>query len=572
MNRRYLPWISLAALLLAMAALMVGPMRDETATVDETTFMGGGYGYFQTGTCKMAEENPLLVQMLIAAPMLGFEVQLSEEARAIMEQRAFSPVGWPWRGPAQPLHQLFHSLPNYYHYGLAEAQHFGRILVYDKRNEAERMLFWSRCVMALFTLATGGLIFWWTRQLAGNDWAGVLAAGLWCFNPVALAYGHLAITEPGIAFAYPLAVWWLVRTVEQPATWRVVVLGVLAGFAMQMKFLALILGPTFLVLLAVKCLRDWSLAKPKQILKWVGLFVAGAWGITLLVYFPHIAPPPPLPAEQAALLKVPGWFQAFRPVLMPGEFFKAVALKLLHSQAGQDAFLCGAWRKMGWWYYYPLALWFKTPVPVLGMTLAGMVAALLDRRNIGSSLAHLAPWIAAALFVLASLPSTINIGVRHMLPVYPLLAVGGVVALWNAGRKWQVGAWVLCGWLAVVAGMAYPDFIPYTNEFGGGTANGYRVLIDSNYDWGQDGKRLKRWMQDNGVTHIYLDFFGTQTAIEWHQIPNTRVNAAQARQLRAGWLVVSVSQLMRPEWDWLRGARPTPDARIGYTLFAYRLP
>jgi hypothetical protein len=79
-------------------------------------------------------------------------------------------------------------------------------------------------------------------------------------------------------------------------------------------------------------------------------------------------------------------------------------------------------------------------------------------------------------------------------------------------------------------------------------------------------------MQDNGVAHVYLDFFGTQPAIEWHQIPNTRVNAEQARQLRQGWLVVSVSQLMRPEWDWLRGVRPTPDARIGYTLFAYRLP
>jgi hypothetical protein len=129
----------------------------------------------------------------------------------------------------------------------------------------------------------------------------------------------------------------------------------------------------------------------------------------------------------------------------------------------------------------------------------------------------------------------------------------------------------LCGWLAVVAGMAYPDFIPYTNEFGGGTAHGYKVLIDSNYDWGQDGKRLKRWMEANGVAHIYLDFFGTQPAIEWHKIANTRVNAEQARQLRDGWLVVSASQLMRPEWSWLRESRQ-PDERIGYTLFAYRLP
>jgi hypothetical protein len=395
-----------------------------------------------------------------------------------------------------------------------------------------------------------------------------MGAALWVFNPIALAYGHLAITEPGIAFAYPLAVWWFVKTADAPTPRNVVLLGVAAALAMQMKFLALILGPTFVALLILEWIRDRKVAPTKTLAKWLGLFVAGAWGATLAVYVPHWSAPPPIDPAQAAVLRVPGWFQVFRPLLIPSDFFKAVALKLLHSQAGQDAFLCGEWRTMGWWYYYPLAMWFKTPIPLL--VLVGVGAVLLLRSAARrAEFASLVPWVAAALFLASALTSTINTGMRHVLPVYPMLAVGAADQLARLNRNWQIGAWVLCGWLAAVAAFAYPHFIPYTNEFCGGTANGYKCLIDSNYDWGQDGKRLKKWMNDNKINHIYLDFFGTQTAVEWHRIPNTRVSAEQAKQIRQGVLVVSVSQLMRPEWTWLREQRQ-PDARISDTLFAYR--
>jgi hypothetical protein len=567
----HLPRLALGVLLLAMTGLMLGPMREETATVDETTFMGGGYAYLKGGTAKMSEENPILSSVIMALPMLAFDVHLSDQARAIMEMKAVSPVGWPWSGPPRPVQELFPAGLNFYHYGLAEAQMFGKILVYDPRNDAEALLFWARATQAVLTLATTVFVFWWTRRLTGQPWAGVLAAALWGLNPLTLAYGHLAITEPGLALMFPIAVWWFARTVEAPTTRNILLLGALTAVAMQMKFLAMMLGPVFVLGLIILgnrgALPKWN---GRQWAKAVGLCGAAFWGTMLLIYFPHWSPAPPLPAAQADALRVPGWFQVLRPVLIPADFFKAFALKLLHSQAGQDAFLCGEWRKMGWWYYYPLAMWFKTPLPVIALTVAA--AVMLARRLPGESFGSWLPWLAALVYVGAALPSKINIGVRHMLTLYPLLAVGVADQIWRSGRPWRIAAGILTVWLAVIAVVAWPHYIPYGNEFAGGTANGYQKLIDSNYDWGQDGKRLKHWMQANDVAHVYLDFFGTQTAIEWHQIPNTRVNAEQARHLRAGWLVVSVSQLMRPEWDWLRQARPTPDARIGYTLFAYRLP
>jgi hypothetical protein len=135
----------------------------------------------------------------------------------------------------------------------------------------------------------------------------------------------------------------------------------------------------------------------------------------------------------------------------------------------------------------------------------------------------------------------------------------------------QIGAWILCGWTAGIAVFAYPRFIPYTNVFGGGTANRRWYLIDSNFDWGQNGKRLKHWMAANKAEHIYLDYFGTGVAIEYHKIPNTRLTPDQARQLRDGWLVVSATHLICvPEYAWFREREPT--ARVAYTLFVYRLP
>ena len=567
--KRHLPLITLTLLLLALAGLMIGPAREETATVDETTFMGGGYGYFQTGSTKMGEENPLLVQMLMAVPMLAMDVTISKEARAVMEQQAFSPVGRRWRGGMAALRDLFPSGITFYHYGLAEAQHFGRILVYDPHNRAEVMLFWARFVQILFTLGTAVFVFLWASQLAGNAWAGVGGAALWVFNPNALAYGHLAITEPGLTLMFPVTVWWFVKTVGMPTTRRVIILGVLCALTMQMKYLALMLGPLFIVMLLIGWLREKTVAPVGLLAKRVALVGLGFWVTLLVIFFPHWSPPPPIEPGQAEVLGVPGWFVAFRPLLMPGEFFKSVALKLLHSQAGHDAFLCGKWSDSGWWYYYPAAMCYKTPLVLLALIAISVV--LICRRAKTATLAELAPWIAAAVYLASALTSKVDIGVRHVLPVYPMLAVGIAVEFWRLGRNWKIGGVIGAAWLAGVAVTAAPDFIAYTNECGGGTANGYKVLLDSNYDWGQDGRRLKAWMQANHVPQIYLDFFGTQTALEWHQIPNQHVTAETARQIHQGVLVVSISNLMREEWRWLRESR-SPSDRVGYTLFVYRFP
>jgi hypothetical protein len=263
-----------------------------------------------------------------------------------------------------------------------------------------------------------------------------------------------------------------------------------------------------------------------------------------LLYIPHWSPPPSISVIDAHRLDIPTWFTTLRWFLIPRDFFKGFTIMLLHVFSGHDSYLLGQWSHVGWWYYYPVTILVKTPVALLLLLASAVVMAL--RRIRRSTFSEAAPLIAAAVYLACAITSRADIGIRHVLPIYPLLAV-------------------------VAAYEARPDYLADVSECVGRHAHGQNYLQDSNLDWGQGGKRLKEWMAKNHVARVYLDYFGTGVAIEYLQIPNQRVKAAEARELSDGYLVISATHLMAPEYDWLR-ASYRPVARIGDTLFVYSLP
>ena len=217
---------------------------------------------------------------------------------------------------------------------------------------------------------------------------------------------------------------------------------------------------------------------------------------------------------------------------------------------------------------FPRGLCFEIAAAIFLAMLIGIGLALPRWKQLG--LLERTPWIAGAVYLGLAMTSSINIGVRHLLPVVPLICVAVGCSL--ARTTHRVGRYIVFGlvaWEAVVAVAVYPCYLQFFNEAVGGAGNGYKYALDSNFDWGQDAKRLKKFLEDRGITHIYLDYFGTQYNIEYLKIPNTRVGADQARQIKEGWLVVSASELMRPEWNWLRESRE-PTARVADTLFVYQ--
>jgi Flp pilus assembly protein TadD len=369
----------------------------------------------------------------------------------------------------------------------------------------------------------------------------------------------------GLTLMLVLAVWRLAIFLEQPSTGRAVLCGLACGGALVMKLSALLLAPILLALMTLHATRrrDWrGWGKP------VSVMALAAGAVVLLIYTPHWKPAAPLTADAATTIGVPRWFQVLRPILIPRDFFKGLALLAAHESTGHWAFLCGQWQRTGWWYYFPVTMAVKTPLPLLLLTIVGLVMWLRGLQAF--SFQQAIPWIAALLYLLFAMTGTINIGVRHLLPMFALLAVGTASQFSLQSRRVQLCAWLCTGWLLLVTWRARPYFIEYFNEIAGGPSNGYQWLVDSNLDWGQDVKRLKHFLDEQTLTNIDLAYFGPRKSIDYHGIAARRVTSGEAAGLRSGTLAISATELMNPAWDWLRACHE-PSARVGYTMFIYRL-
>jgi len=177
---------------------------------------------------------------------------------------------------------------------------------------------------------------------------------------------------------------------------------------------------------------------------------------------------------------------------------------LIHAGLGHPAYLFGEWRHHGWWYYLPVAIALKTPLPLL--LLAGAAGIILAMRGIETRFVVLAPLLAATVYLALAMSGGVSLGIRYLLPAAPMVTVSVVAILNDQLRRRRWAAWALLGWLALTTMRARPFYIEYFNELAGGTENGYRYLVDSNYDWGQDLKRLQTFVRDRQVDHLYLSF------------------------------------------------------------------
>jgi hypothetical protein len=269
-----------------------------------------------------------------------------------------------------------------------------------------------------------------------------------------------------------------------------------------------------------------------------------------------------------------------------GLWFSGLDQFLALARAGQSAFFFGQYSHEGWWRYFPGAFLIKTPVGTLLMILASLVlyrfGNTLTRRD--AMFLLLPPVVVFAAMTQAK----INIGLRHVLPVYPFLFVAASrLATVRFYRGW-------CAPFAIVALVLFsaisslriaPHQLAYFNEFVGGAEQGYRYLTDSNLDWGQDLKGLKTYMDKEKLAMIYLSYFGSALpsyyGIRYQYVPGSwplewpppadKVPASAPRKV----LAISVHNLQDVTnpynrlfaWLWTR----RPVAKIGYSIFVYDL-
>ncbi|HEY6357390.1 MAG TPA: hypothetical protein VIX35_04050, partial [Vicinamibacterales bacterium] len=137
-------------------------------------------------------------------------------------------------------------------------------------------------------------------------------------------------------------------------------------------------------------------------------------------------------------------------------------------------------------------------------------------------------------------------------------------------------------WGAASSFWVFPHYLAYFNESIGGPSHGYRYLVDSNLDWGQELKDLKRFMDEHHIAKVYLSYFGTDTpdrygivyaALPSYDLPREALQAPSP--LPAGsWVAISATMLQgvyidAPVFREFRARTAT--AVLGYSMFVYHL-
>ena len=519
----------------------------------------------------------------------------------------------------------------------------------DFLNNADALLRAARLAMVVLGVLLGLLIFLWARDLFGPA-GGLIALSLFCLDPNFIAHSGLVTTDVGVTLFMFGAVYFFWRTCRKWKLRDAALCALCFGLAVACKFSALLLLPMFVVLGLV-----WAGVTPRRLRIAAGLILACAMAAYALLWAAygfrfsaardpektarmetrraeeaHAPLPPgytpghfPLEAElrrgaatrsllplypqgvpedilQKALPNVPLpvsarlMLFAHRHHLVPEAYLYGLAFIARFSQA-RSSFLLGEHSTRGWWYYFPVAFALKTPL----LTLLAIVFVLVwMMRRGGKSRGHLL-WLCTpvAIYLAVSMTRNLNIGHRHLLPIYPFLFVlcGGLGAVWERlPRRGLVAAAALAA-LAFNANvilwrpaLVWPHYLAYFNELAGGPRDGYKCLVDSNLDWGQDLKGLKAWLVRRGIREpIKLCYFGTADP-RYYGIPHLNLSLAwfpfeplvSGRDIPvSGYAAVSATNL--------QGAYASPQARetlrrilggatlvdtVGYSIFIYYHP
>jgi hypothetical protein len=261
--------------------------------------------------------------------------------------------------------------------------------------------------------------------------------------------------------------------------------------------------------------------------------------------------------------------------------YQGSELRSTQMTHGQAAFFHGVHSNLGWWYFYPVVFLLKTPIPILLLFIVATVVGLKYRGISVLDAVLLYLPIATLFFVFCS--SSFSVGIRYLLPIYPFIFViiGGAASCKVRGVQafillmlvWHIGASVSVA----------PHYLAYFNEIIGGPGNGYKYLVDSNLDWGQDLKGLKRYMLEHKINRVSLSYFGADVpqryGIEYDWLPSHHLNnpnpGKPVNMLANRFLAISATNLQgvyfdnRDEFKWLRKYEPI--AKIGYSIFVYDL-
>jgi 4-amino-4-deoxy-L-arabinose transferase-like glycosyltransferase len=516
--------ILVALLLVLFSAQAVSSLVTKSATWDETNYFGLGNYLLKNRRWDVpsASLHPPLAFYLDSLPLVFSHFDPNVWVHPTSATAAFAFVGAA---------------------DIARGQTF----LSSAENRGDRLLTLSRLMVVLQALVLGYFVYRFSTTIYG--WrSGLLALLFFAFCPNMLAHAGLITPDMTLTACFFITVYYFRMALVGNERRYFLYAGLALGLALLSKFTAVMLLPIEGAMVACVLARRGRIR-----VSWLLLSLASALLVFLVGYDFNVTP-----------------------------YIQGVLFQQVHAVEGHLGFLMGQLSAQGWWYYCLVAFVLKTPIPMLIFLALALFLLGVHVVRRAVPLDEIFLWIPiAAVFVFFSVEVR-SIGLRYVLPVYPfifVLASGAVMSLKRLRYVLIVPViWYVVGTVAI-----RPDYLAYFNELIGGPDNGYRYLVDSNLDWGQDLKGLKTFMDSHGIQRIYLSYFGTDSpdryGIQYDWLPSFYLKNPAPQQTigvaRQRYLAISVTNLQGVYMDpptmyrWLD--RYTPIARIGHSIFVYYL-
>lgn len=518
--------------------LAVMSVLEKSPAYDELFHITGGYSYWKTGDFRIQPTNGNLTQRWIALPLLGMDLKFPST-----EQKS-------WRHP------------DYFGFD------FGDEFFHMLGNDVDTMLFRARLMIVALAAVLLLVVYRWSRKLFGYRGA-LVSLVLLAFSPSFLAHSRLATSDLATAFTFTLAAWCLWRVLHRVTLGTVAASCATLSVAALVKFSAPLLAAVGVLMAVARLVRgqplqfrwrnrwyhlrgSFRIAEVIVLLvvvqvSTIWLSVWAAYGFRYSVFANQELGTDQLddPWFEVLLMKNKNASAVIREFrdrrLLPEGYLYGLAHTIRFAEE-RRSYLCGECRRTGWWYFHPYCYLVKSTIPSLLLTGLAFATFLLkwrrtlpDRRKrvIANDLYRTLPLTALlAVYWSAAISTNLNLGVRHLMPVFPpTFILCGVLGWWfapasqsqkrtkkkSSGSSRSYVPWLIAGLLAWHTGEAvwiYPDFIPYFNQLIGGPSRGYRHLVDNNLDWGQDLPGLAKWLEEQNLAHqskvpVYLEYVGT---------------------------------------------------------------
>ena len=502
----------LAVALVAWWCLAVGSTLGKSATSDEPLHIIGGASYWLLDDYRLQPENGNLSQRWCGLPLFL--------------------AGWP--------------LPSFEHPGWAKSDmaSLSQAYLFQSGNPSWLILAAARSFAAVWGVFIALLVYHWSRELFGST-AAWLSLAFCLFDTTLLANGPLATSDTCAAFFFCWSTWSIWRMLQLPSPARAALAALAVAGLFVAKFSAPVEIVVALILLVVRSRfgPEWEVAWAGQrrrvstgaglaaVAACVVLISATAWLVVWMAYgFRYEAMN--LNAAPAGTLARFGTLSAAAQELgglksrllmflgerhlLPEAYLYGGAYVL--NTMLRQSFFCGDYSVAGTWRYFPFTFLVKTSLATLAaiVTLA-MMASRLRRSPAAERPAtklleandwySLTPLVALlAVYWATSLVATLNIGHRHLLPVYPptFVLLGGLPRLCRQQAWLRRLPWALAGYAGVVCFWTFPHYLAFFNGIVA-RDNAWHYLVDSNLDWGQEHYALEAFVAKErrryGVNH-----------------------------------------------------------------------